>query len=58
MGDTLGRCGFSSVGNIDVIFSTIAHHPNLIKTACDKKKKRADIFLKLRRGRIRRTFYG
>ena len=39
MGGTLGRCGFSSVGNIDVIFSTIAHHPNLIKTACDKKKK-------------------
>ena len=55
MGDTLARCGFSSAENIDVILSTIAHHPNLIKTACDKK---ADVFLKLRRGRIKIIFYG
>ena len=40
MGDTLARCGFSSAENIDVILSTIAHHPNLIKTACDKKSRR------------------
>ena len=40
MGDTLAPCGFSSAENIDVILSTIAHHPNLIKTACDKKSRR------------------
>ena len=31
MGGTLGRCGSSSVENIDDFFSTIA---NLTKTAC------------------------
>ena len=43
MGGTLGRCGSSSVENIDDFFSTIA---NLTKTACTKKPK---TFLKLRR---------
>ena len=40
MGDTLARCDFSSAENIDVILSTIAHHPNLIKTAGDIKSRR------------------
>ena len=53
MGDTLGRCGFSSAENIDVILSTIAHHPNLNKQPVTWK---ADIFLKLRRGRIKIIF--
>ena len=53
MGDTLGRCGFSSAENIDVILSTIAHHPNLNKQPVTWK---ADIFLKLRKGRIKIIF--
>ena len=36
MGGTLGRCGSSSIENIDDFFSTIE---NLTKTACYKKPK-------------------